>query len=155
MDERVGPAGRRAVVAAHRAFIARARRAIGANRNAELHRTRIAAKRLRYTIEFFESVLGPARTTALGLLALMQDRLGSIADAEAFSRFYADLAERLAHDDPRRPGVAALRAACDANRQESIDAVGALWRGGPYPPYPDMLAASISSALGPTSSNGG
>jgi triphosphatase len=155
MHERVALAARRAVQATQRDFFARARRAIGGKRDTELHRTRIAAKRLRYTIEFFESVLGPARTTALGLLALLQDRLGSIADAEAFARFYADLAERLENDDPRRAGVAALIAACDANRLEAIEGVRALWHGGPYPPYPDMLAASISAALGSTSSNGG
>jgi len=154
MSERVGLAGRRAIGAAQRAFFARARRSINGGRDDELHRARIAAKRLRYTIEFFASALGPSRSTALGLLALLQDRLGTVADCEAFARFYCGLISRLDKEDPRRAGIEARIAACGSQRREAIDAVRALWKGGQYPPYPDMLAASISAALASASSNG-
>ena len=39
--------------------------------------------------------------------------------------------------------------------REPIDAVRALWRGGAYPPYPDMLAASISASLASSLSSNG
>lgn len=153
MSERVGPAARAALRTAERAFLAKARRAIAGHRDGELHAARIAAKRLRYTIEFYAAVLGPARTTALGLLAVLQDRLGEIADAEAFMRFYRKIMLPLPPGDPRALGVAARIAACGAQRRESIEAVRALWRGGAYPPYPDMLAASISASLASSPSN--
>lgn len=153
MPELVGLAGRRALSRVQREFFASAARSIGRAREDELHATRIAAKRLRYTIEFFSSTLGPSRVTALGLLALLQDRLGVVADCEAFARFYARLEPRLPQDDARRAGIDARIAACESQRREAIDAVRALWRGGEYPPYPDMLAASISAALASPSSN--
>jgi len=139
---------------AQRAFLARARRSISGANNGELHRTRIAAKRLRYTIEFFASALGPSRVTALGLLALLQDRLGMVADCEAFARFYTDLVDGMSANDPRYAGIVARIAACESQRLEAIDAVRALWKGGQYPPYPDMLAASISAALTSASPKG-
>lgn len=155
MPEYVGVAGRRTLRLVQRDFFASATRSIGRGHDAELHATRIAAKRLRYSLEFFASALGPSRVTALGLLALLQDRLGMVADCEAFMRFYECLEEELAKDDPRRTGLDARVAACESQRREAIDAVRALWKGGEYPPYPDMLAASISAALASPSSNGG
>jgi CHAD domain-containing protein len=154
VSKRVGEEALRAVGAARREFLTRAHRAIGERRDDELHAARIAAKRLRYTIEFYASALGPTRSTALGLLALLQDRLGEIADDEAFERFYAGLEEKLARDDPRQIGIQSLSSACDAHRREAIEAVHILWNGGEYPPYPDMLGASISAALDSPSSNG-
>jgi CHAD domain-containing protein len=155
MSKRVGDEARRAVGAAKREFSARARRALGEHRDNELHAARIAAKRLRYTVEFYSSVLGPSRVTALGLLALLQDRLGEIADAEAFERFYAALEEKLPKDDPRQAGIRTRSTACDVHRREAIEAVQALWNGGEYPPYADMLAASIAAALDSPSSTAG
>jgi CHAD domain-containing protein len=131
-----------------------ARREIGDERNDALHATRIAAKRLRYTLEFFASVLSPARDTALGLLTLLQDQLGAIADEEAFIRFYSELSERISPDDSRMPGLRALLSASKRRRAEAIARVRALWNGGEFPPYPDMLAASLTGALAPLSSPG-
>jgi CHAD domain-containing protein len=147
MGEQVGAAARKAIREAHEAFLSRARRSIAGHRDGELHATRIAGKRLRYTVEFFASALGEPRVTALGLLALLQDRLGTIADAEAFERFYEDLAKAMPEGDHRRTGLQARRAACEQQRREGIEAVRTLWRGGTYPPYPDMLGAAISAAL--------
>lgn len=45
------------------------------------HNLRIACKRLRYTLEFFEHILGPEVKEAIGELKEMQDYLGDFQDA--------------------------------------------------------------------------
>jgi hypothetical protein len=47
-----------------------------------LHNLRIAAKRLRYTLEIFEDVLSPASQAIANELAQMQDELGALHDAD-------------------------------------------------------------------------
>jgi triphosphatase len=47
----------------------------------ELHRVRIACKRLRYTLEFFSRVLGPGADPLIGRLTQIQDHLGDLQDA--------------------------------------------------------------------------
>jgi CHAD domain-containing protein len=46
-----------------------------------LHRLRIEAKRLRYTIEFLGELLGPGRELAVERLVALQDHLGALNDA--------------------------------------------------------------------------
>ncbi len=46
----------------------------------ELHNLRIAAKRLRYTLELFLSVLSPQATAAIEALTRLQDILGELHD---------------------------------------------------------------------------
>src|SRR5204862_3562630 len=48
---------------------------------ATLHRLRIEAKRLRYTIEFLGDLLGPGRESAIEKLVALQDHLGAVNDA--------------------------------------------------------------------------
>ncbi len=45
------------------------------------HRLRIAAKRLRYTLEFFEDALGPETEMLIERLKRLQDHLGDLQDA--------------------------------------------------------------------------
>jgi len=47
-----------------------------------LHNLRIAAKRLRYTLEIFEDVLPPAAQSIADELAQIQDELGALHDAD-------------------------------------------------------------------------
>lgn len=47
-----------------------------------LHNLRIAAKRLRYTLEIFEEVLPPACQSIANELAQIQDELGALHDAD-------------------------------------------------------------------------
>lgn len=46
-----------------------------------LHALRIACKRLRYTMEFFQEVLGPDTRTAIKRVVIVQDHLGELQDA--------------------------------------------------------------------------
>ena len=59
--------------------------------DAQRHRLRIAAKRLRYTIEFFADVTRSRRRFTKEL-ALLQDALGAIHDNSVAGRMIADLA---------------------------------------------------------------
>lgn len=155
MSESITAAARRNVHRRAAVFLARAQRAIGQGRAAELHATRIAGKRLRYNVEFFASQLGPERKTVLGLLALIQDRLGAISDAETFVDAGGDLLRILEPDDSRAPGIRAHIAACRARRDDEVARLAALWRGDEHSPYPDMLVASLAAALASTSSKTG
>jgi CHAD domain-containing protein len=46
-----------------------------------LHGLRIACKRLRYTLEFFQTVLGPGTGRAINEIVALQDHLGALQDA--------------------------------------------------------------------------
>jgi CHAD domain-containing protein len=48
----------------------------------ELHDARISAKRLRYTLEFYEQVLESDTATAIAELASLQDALGNVHDVD-------------------------------------------------------------------------
>jgi CHAD domain-containing protein len=124
-----------------------AKRALSTGRDDDLHATRIAVKRLRYNLEFFAGILGAECLPALEQLALVQERLGTIADADAFARFYDDLADHFPEGDSRLPGVRALRETARLERERAIESLRALWTGADQTPYPELLAASISSAL--------
>ncbi len=122
-------------------------RAVKSGRDDELHAARIAIKRLRYTLEFFGSVLGPSASEALDLLALEQERLGTIADVDAFVRTYDEISDHLPPGDPRAVGIAALRTAALQVRARALESLRAIWRDESIGRYPDRLAASISAAL--------
>jgi CHAD domain-containing protein len=55
------------------------------NRVLELHRMRIAAKRLRYTLELFEPTIGRSVATAIEAMKEVQDLLGSIHDLDVIT----------------------------------------------------------------------
>ncbi|MGD9030826.1 MAG: CHAD domain-containing protein, partial [Anaerolineae bacterium] len=55
-----------------------------------LHRLRIAAKRLRYTLEFFEEVLAPEARSLIKQMKNLQDHLGDLQDAVVASELLRD-----------------------------------------------------------------
>ena len=116
-------------------------------RDAELHALRIDVKRLRYTLELAVPVARDEALVALDLLALLQERLGDLADADTFARTYGDLVKTLPSNDPRRAGLETMRAHATRERTRALEAARALWRGADAP-YPERLAASISATLG-------
>jgi len=144
---------RRSIERGLRKLVRSARPALESARDEDLHSTRIAVKRLRYNLEFYASTLGDSCRQALDLLSLAQERLGTVADADAFVRFYDDLSDHLGENDLRRTGIAARREAALAERDRAIKSLRALWKGEDGAPYPESLAGSISSALGSLSPN--
>ncbi|MFY9779284.1 MAG: CHAD domain-containing protein [Candidatus Baltobacteraceae bacterium] len=112
----------------------------------DLHALRIEGKHLRYNLEFFREPLGPASADALTLLAHLQERLGTIADLDAFERYYRGLLEGVAGDDPRAAGLRARLTAARRERERALDTLRHRWLKA-QPPYPERLTASISASL--------
>lgn len=67
-----------------------------------LHALRIDCKYLRYTLEFFEGVLGPETQWLIREVIALQDHLGEIQDAEVAKAILEDFAK------PEIPGQAGL-----------------------------------------------
>ncbi len=55
-----------------------------------LHRLRIAFKALRYTLEFFQEILGPEAADLIRVIKSMQDHLGNLQDAVVASEMLRD-----------------------------------------------------------------
>jgi len=65
----------------------------------ELHDLRIAAKRLRYTLEVLGTVLGPAAGVVEDVARALQDLLGEVHDCDVLApRLEAELAKLAAED---------------------------------------------------------
>lgn len=86
-----------------------------------LHEARIAAKRLRYSIEFFADALGPYVRQVLDPLIALQDGLGELQDGVTAREHIAALG--LAND----PGAQSYLAARAAERVELQARVPCLW----------------------------
>jgi CHAD domain-containing protein len=131
-----------------RRFLDELERALRSGDFRELHEARIAGKRLRYEIEFFEAVLGEEGRAAYALMSKLQDRLGFIADATSFDAYYEALLDDLGERDPRRPGLIARSSEV---RRERIDALAALREfvdpGGEAQTAGAALAAMLAAAL--------
>jgi CHAD domain-containing protein len=55
-----------------------------------LHALRIACKRMRYTLEFFQEVLGPSTKELIAEIVTLQDHLGDLQDAVVASGILRD-----------------------------------------------------------------
>lgn len=102
---------------------------------ATLHALRIDFKRLRYTLEFFEEVLGSEARQVINEIKIMQDHLGDLNDA--------DVAETMLHEfvdhhnqkysgtplfmRPDISGVLAYAAAKDEEKRRLLDAFPEAW----------------------------
>ncbi|NLI01264.1 MAG: CHAD domain-containing protein [Chthonomonadales bacterium] len=80
----------------------------------ELHRMRIAAKRLRYTLEIFEPALGKAVLGAIQAMKEVQELLGAIHDLDVLTPLLVDELRRVL-----RPGE-------QAETWQSVDYAGAV-----------------------------
>ncbi len=70
----------------------------------ELHRMRIAAKRLRYTLELFEPVIGKPLNETIEAMKEVQELLGAIHDLDVLTpRMVAELRKSLRSG--RKPGT--------------------------------------------------
>ena len=106
----------------------------------ELHNMRIAAKRLRYTLEIFAPVLGDTATPLLKIVEEIQERLGLIHDCDVLFPLLTDTIiaetrrERGDRPHPLGPppflaaeGLAALLARKRAERQGLYDDFLRFW----------------------------
>ncbi len=59
-----------------------------------LHALRIACKRLRYALEFFDEVLGPSTKALIKEIVTMQDHLGDLQDAVVARRLLREYLQR-------------------------------------------------------------
>jgi len=106
-----------------------------------LHRLRIAAKRLRYTLEFFREVLGPEAKELIKEMKNLQDHLGDLQDAVVASNLLRDFLTwgtwghaqagkkmtALPSEPIIAPGVAAYLAARQSEIQRLLDAFPQVW----------------------------
>jgi CHAD domain-containing protein len=92
-NEHVGPAAnaRRELPRLAAEFFALVRAALSARSSPEqLHRVRLAAKRIRYTLELFRPCYGPALESRIESLRSLQQVLGEINDCAATQRLLAN-----------------------------------------------------------------
>jgi CHAD domain-containing protein len=113
---------------------------------ADLHALRIEGKHLRYNLEFFRQALAPASADAVSLLAHLQERLGTIADLDAFERYYRDLLDEIGDDDPRTAGLCARLTTARRERVRALDTLRHRWLTGERT-YPERLTGSVSASL--------
>ncbi len=106
-----------------------------------LHRLRIAAKRMRYTLEFFQEVLGPEAKGLIKEMKNLQDHLGDLQDAVVASNLLRDFLTwgtwghaqagkkltALPTEPIVAPGVAAYLAARQSEIQRLLDAFPQVW----------------------------
>lgn len=97
----------------------------------QLHRLRIAGKRLRYTLEFFAPVLGAGADPLIERVTRLQDHLGDLQDAVvACTVLQGFLDERQRHSAPApavAPGVTAYLAARQREIQTQLRTFPNVW----------------------------
>lgn len=95
----IGGYARRMLLKDQHRLLQRGRHLDGASA-AERHRVRIAAKRARYTSEFFASLLPPRRLPRyVRALTALQDILGTLNDARVADRLLADIGAEQAQQE--------------------------------------------------------
>jgi len=128
---------------------------------ARLHQLRIASKGLRYTLEFFEEVLGPQARTLIEEIKGLQDHLGNVQDAVVASNLLRDFLTwgtwghaqatgkkvTLPSEPVIAPGVAAYLAARQVELQGLLDTFPPLWARFLEPRFSQWVAAALSTLL--------
>lgn len=104
---------------------------------ARLHRLRIAAKRLRYALEFFQKILPPEAGDLIDELKNLQDHLGALQDAVVAISLLRDFLTRGTwgadeEGEPSQPvvapGVEAYLATREKERDQKLKAFPQVWR---------------------------
>jgi CHAD domain-containing protein len=121
---------------------------------ARLHALRIACKRLRYTLEFFEEVLGPGTKVLIKEIVSMQDHLGALQDAVVASEILRDYlqwgtwgheatAEPPSGVPPVAPGVETYLAAQQSEIEHLLKTFPAAWRQLQTAEFSQKVAAAV------------
>lgn len=121
------------------------------------HNLRIACKRLRYTLEFFEHILGPEVKQAIGELKEMQDYLGDFQDAVVASDRLRNFwlwgtwdAPAKAQMGKRRvrsilaPGVARYHTEKQLEIEAALEGFAEVWAQYQEPDFCRLIARAIS-----------
>jgi len=124
-----------------------------------LHRLRIAAKRLRYTLEFFREVLGPEAEVLIKEIKGLQDHLGDLQDAVVASGLLRDFLTwgTWGHAQARgkevtfptapvvAPGVATYLAARQIELQNLLDTFPQAWARVHAGDFSRLVAAALAA----------
>lgn len=122
-----------------------------------LHRLRIAGKRLRYALEFFEEVLAPQTGDLIKQMERLQDHLGDLQDAVVASELLRDFLTwgtwgrakgKKKAKAPREPmvvpGVAVYMAEKQAELQQLIGGFPSVWAAFQGAEFKQMLARVVA-----------
>lgn len=122
-----------------------------------LHQLRIAAKRLRYTVEYFREVLGPEAKTVIDEIKALQDHLGDLQDAVVASNLLRDFLTWGTWQAPAKkkrvsrppepiiaPGVAAYLAARQTELQHLVETFPQVWARFQSLEFSQWVAAVVS-----------
>jgi CHAD domain-containing protein len=123
-----------------------------------LHQLRIAAKGLRYTMEYFREVLGPEAKSAIDEVKKLQDHLGDLQDAVVASNLLRDFltwgtwghreleGKRVALPTQPivAPGVAAYLTARQVELQHLLDTFPQAWSRIQNPQFTQLVAAALA-----------
>jgi CHAD domain-containing protein len=113
-----------------------------------LHALRIECKRLRYTLEFFEEVLGPEAEQVIEQVVHLQDHLGGLNDADVAIAMLSDFLfpSRGSKESERviAPGVVSYLAAKQRELQTLIATFPQAWEQFNRPEVRRWLADAVS-----------
>jgi CHAD domain-containing protein len=126
-----------------------------------LHRLGIAAKGLRYTLEFFREALGEEAQSAIDMVKALQDHLGDLQDAVVASSLLRDFltwrtwghAEVAGQGLPWptelvvAPGVAAYLSARQTELQRLLDTFPQAWTSFQGAELSQLVASAVASLL--------
>ncbi len=114
---------------------------------ATLHQLRIAAKRLRYAMEFFRDALGPDASSAIARTVALQDHLGALRDAEVAATrartFLVENSGRLSEADTA--GIGRYLTSRERELARLRRTVGRPWRAIAGPSFRRALGRAIAA----------
>lgn len=124
----------------------------------ELHNMRIAAKRLRYTLEIFTPTLGPDGRSLLKTVEEIQERLGAIHDADVLFPILAETLEKETEREKKQAlrkgggpppylaaeGLVGLMARRRTDRETMYRDFVAFWDSLPPSEFADRLARLVA-----------
>ena len=121
-----------------------------------LHQLRIAAKGLRYTLEYFQEILGPEAKDAIKEIKELQNHLGDLQDAVVASNLLRDFLTwgtwghaqvkkdvTLPSEPIVAPGVAVYLAARQVELQQLVDTFPQAWERIQSAEFGQLVAAAL------------
>lgn len=120
-----------------------------------LHQLRIAAKRLRYSLEFFQEVLKPHATQVIEQIKTLQDHLGDLQDAVVANQILESFLTRgtwgeapatgasSKPEHPQASGVVAYQQAKQQERQHLVTTFPQVWDQIASPEFVEAVTSSF------------